>query len=99
MSNVAAVSEIRRRLGLSLRESMDAFNKYGSVDAAVAALSTPEAMSAWQGPYEELAKERRYSSAVLAVAVELYERFNHDPRISARDAVAKLVKEKLEHPR
>lgn len=95
MSNIAVVNEIRRRLGLSLRESMDAFIKYGSVEAAVSALSTPEAMSAWQGPYEELSRERRYSSAVLAVAIELYGRFNHDPRVSAKDAVAKLVAEKL----
>lgn len=69
MSNIAAIGEIRRRLGLSLRESADAFNKYGSADAAVAALSTPEAMSAWLGPYEELARERRYSRAALAVAL------------------------------
>lgn len=93
--SIAQINEIRRRFGLSLRESKDAFDKYGSAEAAIKALSDPAAMAEWQGPYEELVRERRYSKAVLDVAIELYSRFNHDPRVSPREAVAKLVKAKL----
>lgn len=99
------VREIREKLGLSLREAKDAFDKYGSATAAINALLDPTARAAWEGPYQELARERRYSSAVVKVAMDLLKALEEirgdspvPPEAKLREDLRKMIEEKLKQP-
>jgi hypothetical protein len=62
------IKAIRNALGTGLRESLDALDKYGSAEAAIAALKRPEDRDAFESQYDKL---RRENAALRASRDEL----------------------------
>jgi hypothetical protein len=66
MSRAFEVNAIRSALGLSIREAFDAFEKYRSAEAAIAALRQPEELRKFVSTTDLLIAERALTKELLA---------------------------------
>jgi endonuclease III len=76
MSTASEVVKARNALGLGLREAWDAVQRFGSADAAIAALRRPEDRDAFETQYDklraELASVRASRDALLMALARLF---------------------------
>lgn len=75
------IVRIRAKLGIGLRESYDAFERYGSADKAIAALSEPETQK--RDPFSAMVAERdrwQQKASRYRVGLETALRCKDDPK-------------------